>query len=282
MGENNSADDKDIDTTDTGADDQDDGKTEDEADTSKNSDADDADAGDTDDTDGGDSDDQDDAEDDSDDDGKGSSDKKSSDTAKDDDADDKGDEDDGAEPELRKPKAGASNAEWAAWRKQQKDKAAKAAQSKKSKDTGSDEDDASDEDTDEDLSPEDAAAIDKRIAKHLEPFKKQAAEQEVEAEIATFLQSNPDFKPFAAKAKRWAMHPSRANVPVKSIFYEIAGDKLIAIGAKRRAEADAKARKTKGAGGSNAGNDGGSKSYKDMPLDDFGKELDAIKAGARR
>lgn len=246
-------------------------ETEDEPDTSKNTDGDD----DADDDSADDADDDDASEDGDDDDGEGDSDK-SSDTADDDDSDADDDVDDGEEPELRKPKAGAPNSEWAAYRKQQKAKAQKSGDDK-----DSDDKDDDGEDTDEDLSPEDAAAIDKRIAKALSPFQKQQAEQEVEASIATFLKDNPDFAPYAAKVKRFANHPARASVPVKAIFYEVAGDKLMAIGAKRAKAADAKAKKTKTAG-SNANAAKGSKDYANMPLDDFGKELEDIKTNGSR
>lgn len=212
--------------------------------------------------------DDDDSDEGNDDDGAGNSD----DTPSSDNADDDDPEaDDGAEPEIRKPKKGAPNSEWAAWRKQQKAK----------KEDGDDDDgDVEGDDPEDDLSPEDAAAIDKRIAKAIQPFQQQAAEQEVEAEIATFLEKNPDFKPFAAKAKRFAMHPSRQSVPVKAIFYEVAGDKLLKIGADRMKGAQAKAKqtKTRGAGGGDKGN----KSYKDMPLSDFEKELNETKTKSGR
>lgn len=264
---------------DTGADDNKANATADEADTAKQNGAKD-DAGDDA---GGDAGDDDTGSDDGDDQGKGDS-KKGSDDADDDTEDD---EDDGEEPELRKPKHGASNAEWAAWRAQEKAKAAKSAKDTKQTDkkdkSGDDSkgDDVDDEDEDG-LSPEDRAAFDKRIEKKLKPFQERAAEQEVEASIATFVKDNPDFAPFAAKAKRFAMHPSRQSVPIKSIFYEVAGDKLMRIGAQRAKQADDKAKKTKTGGGSTGGDQQGDKSYKDMPLKDFEKELEAVKTGGRR
>lgn len=243
-------------------------ETVDDADTTQNTDANDDSADDT-----GDSDDAV-SEDGTDDDGEGDSKTKSSDTADDDKAE--ADEDDGEEPELRKPKQSASNAEWAAWRAQEKSKKAKD-DADKSGDTKGEDVDDEDED---DLSPEDRAALDKRIAKHLAPFQKQAAEQEVEASIATFVKDNPDFAPFAAKAKRFALHPSRENIPIKSIFYEVAGDKLLAIGAKRAKAADIKAKKSQ-TGGGTATTEKGNKSYKDMSNDDFSKELEAAKLQRR-
>lgn len=243
-------------TTDDSTEETEESTTEDESDTSENSD--DEESDDESDDDSGDDDDGEDG------DGKGDSDKET-DTADDDTEEFK---DDGEEPELRKPKAGAPNSEWAAWRAQEKAKKEKSGESEK-------DDDAEDSD-DDDLSDEDAAAIDKRIEKHIAPFKKAAAEQEVETEIASFLQTNPDFKPFADKVRRWANHPNRSGVPVKSIFYEVAGDKLMAIGAKRAVAANKKANKMKSSGGQNADKKGG-KSYSDMSLDDFGKELEAEK-----
>lgn len=182
------------------------------------------------------------------------------------------DADDGSEPEVRKPKVGASNAEWAAWRAHQKAKKADESGDDSQKGDG-------DADEDDDTTPE-AELIDKRIQKHLEPLQQQAAENEVEASIAEFVKDNPDFAPFSQKVKRFALHPSRQNIPVKSIFYEVAGDKLLQIGAKRAKAADTKAKHSQ-TGGGNAGTETGNKSYKDMPFEDFGKELDAVKTGRR-
>jgi len=242
------------DDTDTGADDE--STADDEEDTSQNNDSEDDDDESSDDGDDGD--------------GKGDS-KESTDTSKDKDTEE--DEDDGEEPETRRPK---TNAEWAAWRKSQKDKKSKD-QQKGGGDEGDEGD--SDEDDADDLSPEDRKAIDKRIGQAIKPFVEKAIESEVEGEIAKFLNANPDFKPFEAKARRFALHPSRQNIPIKSIFYEVAGDKLLKIGADRVRKADKDARKTK-TGGS-ATNEKGSTSYKDMPLSDFEKELEREKTKVR-
>lgn len=258
MGEENHDDDVDtgIDDNDAGANDVD--ETADDADTANNTDA-------NDDSDGS-------GSEDGNKDGKGDS-KEGSDNADDDTEEE---EDDGSEPELRKPKQGASNAEWAAWRAQEK------AKSKDGTDNGdnSDNDDV-DEDDDDDLSDEDKAAFDKRISKRLAPIEKQAAENEVKVSIAEFVKDNPDFAPFAKKAERFALHKSRANIPIKSIFFEVAGDKLMQIGAKRGRVADKKAKETQAGGGNSGGEEAGNKNYKDMPLGDFEKELESVKMGKR-
>src|SRR5690606_2976074 len=150
-----------------------------------------------------------------------------------------------------------------------KQEKAKAAAGKGKKDAkksgGSTGDDADGADTEGDDNQTDAVA--KEVAKQLAPFHAKAAAQEVERDIAAALNDNPDFKPFEAKAKRFALHPSRANVPIKSIFYEVAGDKLLKIGADRKKAADDKAKKGR-TGGGNANGSDTSKSYKDMPLED--------------
>lgn len=237
--------------SDDGADDTSDDTTEDESDTSQNNDDDDAEADDADAEDGDD---------------KGKGDSQETDTA-----DEDAEADDDSEPELRKPKVGDSNAKWAAWRAQEKAKKQKSGESDK------DNDDAEDSDDDDDLSEEDRKAFDKRIEKQLAPLKQKAAEQEVETEIASFLAKNPDFKPFEAKVKRWALHPNREGVPVSSIFFEVAGPKLLALGAKRAKAADLKANRNKTPKGGGNTTEKGGKDYKNMPLSDFGKELEAAK-----
>lgn len=254
LGEEDTAHDEDTDAGDTDEGTDDESTTDDEEDTSQNNDSEDGDDESSDDGDDGD--------------GKGDS-KEKTDTSKDKDTED--DADDGEEPETRRPK---TNAEWAAWRKSQKDNKSKDQQKKDGDDKG--DEGETDEDDSDDLSPEDAKAIDKRIAKAVAPFKQQALESEVDGEIAKFLNANPDFKPFEAKAKRFALHPSRQNLPIKSIFYEVAGDKLLKIGADRVRVADKKAKSTK-TGGTGTGDQQGSKSYKDMPLSDFEKELTKVK-----
>lgn len=235
--------------TDTGTDGE--GTTDDEEDTSQNSDSEDGEGESS-------------SDDGEDDDGKGDS-TKGSDTSKDDDTEE--DDDDGAEPESRRPK---TNAEWAKRRIERKN----AKQSQKAE-KGDDEGDEEDSEDGDDLSPEDARAIDKRIEKAIKPFQERALASEVDGEITEFLNANPDFKPFAKKVQRFAMHPSRQNIPIKAIFYEVAGDKLIKIGADRLRNADKKARETKTGGTGTS--EKGSTSYKDMPLEDFGKELERVK-----
>ncbi len=225
------------------------------------------------------------SDDDSDDDDEGSSDEDESDT--DDDADDgsskkskKGgkddegdDEEEGDEPPTRKPR---KPADFVALRRGKQ--AAKAQKGGKGDDKGGDAD-KGDEDEDG-LAPEDAAAIDRHLDKRLKPLIEREEQAEVETQIAAFVSQNPDFKPFAAKVQKWALHDAWKNVPIKQIFYAAAGDKLMQLGAKRGKNADEKARKGR-TGGSSGDGDSGSKSWHDAPLEDVGKEIERVKLGRK-
>jgi hypothetical protein len=54
-------------------------------------------------------------------------------------------------------------------------------------------------------------------------------------------------------------------LPVKTIFYEVAGDKLLKIGADRKTKADEEAKGTQTGGGSNRAGSGGEKPYGKCP-----------------
>lgn len=201
------------------------------------------------------------------------------DAADDVDAGDEGDEsddgagdddaDDGAEPPTR----GKTAADYVAERRGKK---IKKLQQKAQNQQG--DDDAGD-DVDDDTDPNDVSAlVQKEVEKLLSPVLESQEEQAIDAEIADFLADNPDFEPYKDKVKRFAKHPSRRQIPVKSLFYEVAGDKLLKIGADRRANADKKARQMQ-SGGGRADVDKGSKSYKDMPFDDVEKEVLNVKIG---
>ena len=70
-------------------------------------------------------------------------------------------------------------------------------------------------------------------------------------EVDAFLKDHPDFEPYRAKVERWMKHDSRRNLPVSSIFFEVAGEHLMRIGAERARKADQKAKESQAGGGSN-------------------------------
>ena len=70
-------------------------------------------------------------------------------------------------------------------------------------------------------------------------------------EVSKFLDEHPDFKPYRAKVERWMKHPARRSLPVSTIFFEVAGNDMMKMGAERERNAVAKAKNTKSGGGSN-------------------------------
>jgi hypothetical protein len=174
--------------------------------------------------------------------------------------------DDGKEPEV-KPRM--STKDFIIQRQQRKlNKQAKAGDGE-DKETGED---------DEEVAPEDEALINKVVSKTFAPIIDKTLAAEDEQEIQSFIKDNPDFKPFEAKARRYMQHPSRRQLPVKSIFYEVAGDKLLKIGAERSKAADEKAKNTQTGGGSNRAGEG-AKSDWDLPKDEFEAKQERVRRG---
>lgn len=135
---------------------------------------------------------------------------------------------------------------------------------------------ADDEDEDDDIDPADKETIGKVVEKALKPFVEKEAKAQDEQEIKDFLNSNPDFKPYEAKARKYMSHPSRKDVPIEEIFYGVAGKDLLRIGAKRAKIADDEAKKTKSAGG--AADAGGIKSNADLSRDELEAKQQAVRA----
>jgi len=175
---------------------------------------------------------------------------------------------DDEEPPTRKPR---TNADWVALRRQRK--------LEKQADKSSDRGEADDEDEieDEDISPEDAKVIDRVVQKRLEPILAEKEQESLKSEINTFIDANPDFKPFASKALKWAVHPSWKNVPTEQLMYAVAGKQLLTIGAKRREIADKKISQTKVGG--NSSQSTSSKSVWDMSDEEFEQEVNRVKTG---
>lgn len=180
-------------------------------------------------------------------------------------------EDDGVDPEVR-PRL--STQDFIIGRQHRK------LASKKGEGAGENKDDKGDEAGNEnsEVAPEDVKLITDVVSPLIAPLVDKSLAAEDDKEIADFLTVNPDFKPFEAKARRYMKHPSRRNLPVKSIFYEVAGDRLIKIGADRQKAADAKANNTQTGGGSNRAGEG-AKSDWDLPAEEFAAKQERIRQG---
>ncbi len=144
--------------------------------------------------------------------------------------------------------------------------------------------DAGDEDADADaeIDVKDEILIRKVVEPMLAPLVKDKVAAEDDQEVKDFLKDHPDFKPYEAKVRKFMAHPSRQNLPIKSIFYEVAGDDLMKLGAKRKEKADDKARHTQSGGGSNRGADGGQKPVKEMTPEEFAARQERIRHGNRQ
>lgn len=185
--------------------------------------------------------------------------------------------DDDEEAPVRKPK---TPADFVALRRGKKiEKMSKSKDDGKGQGGDGDDDDDGD-DADDDKDPRSIAQ--KEVAKALKPFAERLEQEEVETEIATFIQENPDFKPFAKKVEKWSKNEAWRGVPIDRIFYAAAGKDLLRIGAERRKEADKGARKGRTGGGSSGGDGEGARSWDNAPLEDVGKEIERIKQGERR
>lgn len=138
-------------------------------------------------------------------------------------------------------------------------------------------DDDSDEDDDDDISPEDERVVDKVIQKKYGDRLAKLDQADDKAELQTFLSENKDFAPYEKKIWKFMQHPSRSHLPIKTIAFEVAGDDLMKLGAKRAAEADHKAKQTSAGGNSNRGTGGGKADYASMTDAEILAQGEAIK-----
>lgn len=133
-----------------------------------------------------------------------------------------------------------------------------------------------DDDDDDDLDISDKEIIDKRVAKVLTPYIQKQMQEEDANEISEFVAKNPDFAPYADRVKKYAQHPTRKDLPIKALFYEVAGDDLLMIGAKRAKELGDEAKESSAGGGSSQGGDG-AKSVWDLTPEEFTAQQNALR-----
>lgn len=133
---------------------------------------------------------------------------------------------------------------------------------------GGEEEDDADLDADE-VDPDDRHEISKEVSKQLAPILAKEEAAQTKAEVSDFIAKNPNFKPFEAKILKFASHESRKHLPIQSIAYEVAGPKLLKMGAEQGRAADAEAKKSQSGGGGSNRSGGSSKSVMDMTVDEF-------------
>lgn len=135
---------------------------------------------------------------------------------------------------------------------------------------------AKDDEEEDDVSPEDKELVTKVMKPFLQPFIEKQVREENERELSEFVAERPEFKPFQAKILKYMSHPSRQNLPVKTIAYEIAGDELLKIGAQQGRKADEDAKKTQTGGGNNR-EVSGEKSVWELSPEEFAAKQEEIR-----
>jgi hypothetical protein len=128
------------------------------------------------------------------------------------------------------------------------------------------------------VAPEDEEMITKVVAKRFAPIIDKSIAADDDKEINDFLTENPDFKTYEAKVRRFMSHPSRRSLPIKSIFYEVAGDNLLKMGAERARLADQKAKATQTGGGSNRAKEGATNDWT-LSQEEFQAKQERIRRG---
>jgi hypothetical protein len=191
--------------------------------------------------------------------------------------DDDSSKDDDAEPTVRGRKTAK---DYIIERKQKQIDALSAKEKDDANSDGADDDAGADDD--DGITDEDKNLIDSRVNKAIEPLLDQNQKQEDDTEVKDFLgkPENKHFKPYEVKVRRFMDHPSRKNVPVSAIFYEVAGPDLLKMGAKMASEADQEADNAAAGGGSPRSNGGeAGPDWNKMGPDDFEKEKSQIMTG---
>jgi len=137
-----------------------------------------------------------------------------------------------------------------------------------------------DEEEEDDLDPNDANIIQRHVAKALSPFLAKQMQDEDSQEIGDFIKQNPDFAPYQAKVQKFAQHPSRKDMPIKAIFYEVAGDDLLKLGADRAKKAGIESKKSRAGGGGSSGG-GSEKGVWDLSNDEFEAQKESVRNKSR-
>ena len=133
-----------------------------------------------------------------------------------------------------------------------------------------------DDEDDEDIADADKTLVKKVVQKEFGHYFSELEEQKLDAEISKFVSDNEIFKPYEAKIRKFASHPTRRQIPLKAIAYEVAGDDLLRKGAEMSKAADAKASAKATPNGGNRGSAQAKKDWGSMTNEEFIKERDKI------
>ena len=143
------------------------------------------------------------------------------------------------------------------------------------------EEKAKEEGADDDVTPEDEELVTKVIDKKYGGAFEALQEKELQAELGTFVQTNPEFEPFKAKIEKWAKHPTYSGLPIEQVAHAACGQALLKIGADKARKADAEAKGAGTGGNTDRRPDGTAKKpIWDMTDAEFKAEEDRVRRGA--
>ena len=125
------------------------------------------------------------------------------------------------------------------------------------------------DDDEEELTPTGRKAIDEAVDEKVSPLIKAQREQADEIELRDVLTTHPEFKPYEKLIrKNMAVH---TTLPILQLAYAVAGDRLLQLGGKKKAEADQEA-KTQNLGASTQKQEPAKDpDYSKMSREDFNK-----------
>jgi len=121
------------------------------------------------------------------------------------------------------------------------------------------EDGSSNDDSDDDLTPEMQAAFDRRIAKEVGPLKEALFSKVDEDELGALFEEEPDAKNYEKSIRAYMNHDAWKAIPPSAIYHHLNYKNSQAVGASRRAAADLEAGQMRGAGSGSRPSKGGKK-----------------------
>jgi hypothetical protein len=137
-----------------------------------------------------------------------------------------------------------------------------------------------DDDDDDGISPDDEKLVEKVVERKYGKYFSRDEERDAKAEVKEFLNTDPQgkyFKKYEDKILKWSRHPNRANVPLRTIALELAGNDLLKIGAELEREAQKKADESKAGGGSARATEGGKKDWSNATPAEVEAEIERVK-----
>lgn len=105
-----------------------------------------------------------------------------------------------------------------------------------------------DDDDDDSLTPEARTAVEKHVARSLDPLVQAIASRADEDELRELISSEPDAAKYEKSIRKYMDHPSYKGVAPSVIFHHLAFSEAAKTGDKRKRAADLEANQSRGGG----------------------------------